>query len=266
MYRHIPLDGIIAQNGPQFAESFAKEMSKQMVSMSNVAPKTFNLVGEIKTIERNFQGFGDIVHILEKAVGSKADVPDSVLFNTSATGFSKNTDDISMKQANTVQNIGNKLIPQLQPIVKMLVCSCFGPDSEQAKMADMVRIDFDTPVVLTNQQRNEAGTTFSAVLSAGITAGLQPADAIDIAHKFTPDIELPDGLMDRLRIEPDLMNEGSPVETLTNRLTGGPIGRLSSRISGKNDSPVSLLADRIQKKPNLFDRLVKSPISKLFGK
>ncbi len=266
MYRHIPLDGIIAQNGPGYAQQFAEEMSRQMVSMSNIAPKTFNMVGEIKTIQRDFAGFPELVHILEKAVGSKADIADSVLFNTMSTGFSKNTDDISMKQAGTIQNIGNKLIPQLQPIVKMLVYSCFGPDSEQAKSADMVRIDFDTPVVLTNEQRNAAGVTFSSVLAASIAAGLQPADALDVAHSFTPDIEMPNDLMDRLRAVPDLMDEtaGSAVSALNDRLTGGPVGRLASRIGSESETPVMALADKL-KKPSLFERLASSPVGRLFG-
>jgi hypothetical protein len=266
MYRHIPLDGIIAQNGPAFAQQFAEGMSRQMVEMSNIAPKTFNMVGEIKTIERNYSGFPELVSILQQDVGAKADISHSVLFNTMSTGFSKNTDDISMKQANTVQNIGNKLIPQLQPIVKMLVYSCFGPDSEQAKYADMVRIDFDTPVVLTNEQRNAAGTVFASVLTANIGAGLQPADAIDLAHSFTPDIDMPDGLMERLRAVPDLMDEtaGDAIHTLADRLNGGPVGKLADRIHGENVSPVSSLAEKL-KSPSLWNRLKGSPIGQLFG-
>ena len=264
LYRFVPLDGIVAQNGPGAARQWAEQLASQMREMSNVNPKVFNMVGELKAIERTYTGFTELVGMLERSLGAKADVPSSVLFHDQAQGLNaSNQSDTTLKQAATIQNIGNKIIPQLSNVVKMMVYSCFGPDSEQAKKADKVRIDFDSPVVLTNEERNAAGTTFSAVFSALFNGGLQPADAIEIAQSFTPDIELPQSVIDKLNAVPELGMEGEAVHELAERLQGGTDGVANLAARLKPDS-VSALAEKV-KPPSLFDRL-KPAVSKLFKK
>lgn len=268
MYRHIPLDGIIAQNGPEFAQQFANKMSQQMVEMSNVAPKTFNMIGEIKTIDRHYQGFQDLVMLLRQDIGAKSGIPESVLFHSSPTGFSDNEADTTLKQAEVIQSLGNKIIPQLSNLVKVLVYSCFGPDSPQAKVADQVRLSFDSPVVLTNEERNAAGTMFSGLLTSFIGAGLQPADAIEMAHSFTPDIELPQDVMDRLNAEPELgeTDEGGGIESLGAKLRGEtPVNEMGKRLRG--ETPVNELGDKLRgetDKPSLLSRIT-NPVKRLFS-
>ncbi len=277
MYRHIPLDGIIAQNGPEYAQQFANGMSRQMVEMSNIAPKTFNMVGEIKTIERHYQGFPELVMLLRQDIGAKSRIPESVLFHSSPTGFSDIDSDTTLKQAEVAKELGNKIIPQYQPSVVMLIYSCFGPNSEQAKMADQVRLTFESPVVLTNEERNAAGTTFSGLFTAFINGGLQPGDAIEMSKAFTPDIELPQDVIDRLNQIADMglndEQETGGVESLGQklrgeagvlnlgeRLRGDAVSDLHSKVSeddtpGSESTPVG----------NLFDK-VASPLKKLFSK
>jgi hypothetical protein len=270
MYRHIPLDGIIAQNGPEFAQSFANRMSQQMVEMSNIAPKTFNMVGEIRTIDRHYQGFQELVMLLRQDVGAKSGIPESVLFHSSPTGFSDNDSDTTLKQAEIIQSLGNKIIPQVSPLVKILVYGCFGPDSPQAELADQVRLSFGSPVVLTNEERTQAGVTFGGVLTAAIGAGLQPGDAIELAHSFTPDIELPKNLIDRLNAVPDMSenDEGGSIETLGSKLRGeNALPDLGARLRGENAVPNlgEKLRGESEPEQGLLSRIT-NPVKRLFSR
>jgi len=266
LYRHIPLDGIIAQNGPEFAEQFARKMQQQMVQLSTVIPKTFNSVGELKAIERNYQGYPELVSILERDIGSKSGISDTVLFHAKTSGLNDSTEgDTTLKQAESVTAVGNQVKLQVKDFIRVMVYSCFGPDSEQAKKADNVRLDFDSPVILTNEQRNQAGATFSTVFTAMIGGGLQPGDAIELSKAFIPDIELPQDIINKLAEIADMgLNDevGDGVESLGARLRGeNAIPNLGDKLrgeSGGEDAPktgVAGLADRIA-----------SPVKKLFNK
>lgn len=250
LFRVLPLDAITAQNGAAYAQEIAKKTQLVLSQASNVTPRTLNAVGDVKVIERHFTGFEELVHILRQDVGAQSEISDTIIFNTQSTGFSKNEGDTTLKQAETITKIGNKIIPQVQPVVKMMVYSCFGYDSEQGRRADKVRLTFDSPTVLTNSERNEAGGTFSAVLTATIGAGAQIGDAMEIAKSFVPDIELPQEILDRMKMEPDLLDEkgfdevevSEDIADLGARLRGESteaIQELGESIRGEVETPVS---------------------------
>jgi hypothetical protein len=269
MYSHMPMDALIQAGGANAAKALAAELQKQMTTMSNVAPKTFNTALELKVVERNFTGFPELVSILKQDVGAKAELSDSIIFHTSASGFSDNKEDSTIKEAGSIQKVANRVIPQYQNSVRMMVYSLFGPDSEQAELADHVRLDFDSPIVLTNEERNQAGATFSAVFTAMITGGLQPGDAMEVGKAFIPDIELPQDVIDRLNAEPDLMDEtdeSNAISSLGERLRGDPIDELGKQVRG--EVGVSHMVEKLQGKTGLagLAEKIASPVKRLFSR
>jgi hypothetical protein len=239
LFRVLPLDAVTSQNGAAYAQEIAEKTQLILSKASNVTPRTINAVGDIKVIERHFTGFEELVHILRQDVGAQSEISDTVLFNTQATGFSKNEGDTTLKQAETITKIGNKIIPQLQPVVKMIVYSCFGYDSEQGKRADKVRLCFDSPTVLTNEERNQAGSTYAAVLTAEIGSGAQIGDAHEIAKAFVPDIQLPQNILDRMSMEPDMLDE-SAMEVSED------IKDLGARLRGESTEALQELGDKVR--------------------
>jgi hypothetical protein len=248
IFNSIDIAALLAAGGPNAAQALAEQVGRKLAGASNVFPKTINSGGKLEVIERNFTGYPAMINVLEDALCAGAELSPAIVFGRQQTGMGNNDGESTLKQAGSIQKIANKIIPQLQPLVKILVYSCFGPDSEQAKLADKVRIDFDSPVVLTNKERNEAGTTFSTVVTAMIGAGLQPGDALEVGKSFIPDIELPQDVLDKLAQVADMgLNDevGPAVEALYDRLHSDETGIAYLGEELRGEAGVTHLGERL---------------------
>jgi len=197
----IPLDGIIAENGPAFAQGFAQNNSAMLRAWSFLNPLTINSYGDLKAIDRSFSDFDKLNMALRQDVAANSGIPESVLFHTLSTGFSDNSEEITYKQSETIRNINNSVIPSYMNIIKLLVASCFGPDSEQFKKADTLRISFDSPDIITNEERSKMLEKFSSGVNMLHTAGINNKDAVSIALKFMPEITIEEEIISRLETE-----------------------------------------------------------------
>jgi hypothetical protein len=206
----IPLDGIIAQNGPGYAAQFAQNNNALLRAWSMTNPLTINSYGELKSIDRDFNGFADLNMALRQDIAANCGIPESVLFHTQATGFSDSKNDSTLKQSETIRNINNAVIPSYRNIVKILIASCFGINSEQFKKADSVRISFDSPDVISSEERSKMLEKFSSGINMFVTAGINVHDAVVMARKFMPEIDVSEEIMNGLETEnpdPNQANE-----------------------------------------------------------
>jgi hypothetical protein len=203
MYHSIPMDGMIAQNGPDVAKEYAKFNSQQLAQWSVVKHRTANVIGEIKTVERNYANMDALLMAKRQDLAAKTGLPESVLFLMNPQGLASDREsDVTLKQSETLKAIGNNIIPQTQDLVKLMVYSCFGLDSEQAKRADKLRLSFDSPTIMTDQQKAETGEKFFAMVTNGVTAGMPIDMAVGIAHEFVPSADIPQEYLDRLEEQP----------------------------------------------------------------
>ena len=208
----IPLDGIIAQNGPAYANTFAQNNNQLLRAWSFLNPLTINSYGELKAIDRSFTDFDKLNMALRQDIAANCGIPESVLFHTMSTGFSNNLDDSTLKQSETIRNINNSVIPSYKNIVKILIASFFGPDSEQFKKADSVRITFDSPDIITADERSKMLEKFSSGVNMFVTAGINTHDAVMIARKFMPEIDINEEIIDKLETknpDPDAKAAGA---------------------------------------------------------
>ena len=102
----------------------------------------------------------------------------------------------------------------------MLVVSCFGADSEYALRCDQVRINFDSPVVVTNEQKGNLFSKFTQGVAQLASAGLELGDAVAIAQSFIPDIKIPDDVIQRVK-ETEKPEPKLPPEFLNGDKEGG---------------------------------------------
>jgi len=115
-------------------------------------------------------------------------------------------------------------------------------------LADKVRVDFDSPVVLTNKERNEAATAFSGILTAGYGLGMQIGDVLEMGKAFIPDIELPQDVLDKYtQVADEGLNDepGDGVASLFDRLhpEADGVGNLGASLRG--DDGVGNLAEKL---------------------
>ena len=199
MYHKIPADGLIVENGPEYSKQFFKQNEEEMRDWSILHPKAINSIGEIKVIERTYSGFQQLISEARLALCSSASVPESVLFAEKSTGLaSDNRDDMELKQSETIRLLFNNVAPAFKNCIELLVYSCFGKNSPQAKYARQVEISPDDGVILSEQDKAQLGQSFTTILGGLVSVGVPLKTAADMAHKFVPSAEIDEETMEKL--------------------------------------------------------------------
>lgn len=209
MYHSMPADGLIIENGPAYAKKFFNQNDDEMRTWSMLHPKTINSIGEIKVIERTYTGFRDLINESRLALCAASGMQESVLFAEKATGLaSDNRDDVELKQSETIRLLFNNVAPAFQNVIELLVYSCFGKNSEQAKHAKEVRIKADDGVIVSDQDKAQLGQAFTTIASQLVGIGAPMSTAIKIAQKFVPSAELDEETMKEIGAGEDMgMNQ-----------------------------------------------------------
>lgn len=199
LLHEIPLEGIIAENGPDYAQQFIKKNEEQLRRWSMYNPMALNTFGKLSVIDRNFSGIQELVQISRQDVSANCSIAESVIFHTQPTGFSDNQEDLTLKQSETIKLYETELKYNLRNVIEILAISCFGADSEQAKKAGTVNIDFSAPVVLSDDKKGDAGVKFTQCVSQLVTSGMPLDMAINNTKQFFPMYEISEDDIDRLK-------------------------------------------------------------------
>ena len=199
MYHSIPGDGVIIENGPEFTQKYMEENEKQMRNWSMLHPRAINSVGEIKTIDRTYSGYQDLMKQAELGLCASSGVAESILFEEKATGLaSDNREDVTLKQSEMIRLLFNNVAPAFKNCIELLVCSCFGANSDQAKLAKKVRIKADNGFVLSETDKAQLGQAFTAMAGQFVAMGVPLSTAIKVAQKFVPSAEIDKDTMNSL--------------------------------------------------------------------
>ena len=226
MYHAIPADGLIIENGPKFAREFFKENEQQMREWSMLHPRAINSVGEIKIVERTYSGYRDLLNESRLALCASSGVAESILFEEKATGLaSDNREDVTLKQSEMIRLLFNNVAPAFKNCIELLVCSCFGCNSEQAKLARKVRIKPDNGFVLSEQDKAQLGQAFTTMSGQFVAMGIPLDKAVKVAQKFVPSAEIDEETMDALQAgDAEGMNEEMMEQFNAGRDMGGAEG------------------------------------------
>lgn len=196
MYHAIPADGLIIENGPEFAKKFFKENEQQMREWSMLHPRAINSVGEIKILDRTYSGYSDLLNQSKLALCASSGVAESILFEEKATGLaSDNREDVTLKQSEMIRLLFNNVKDSFKNCIELLVYSCFGVDSEQAKHARKVQIKADSGFVLSEMDKAQLGNSFSQMAGQFVAMGVPLDKAVKIAQKFIPSAEIDEDTM-----------------------------------------------------------------------
>ena len=196
MYHAIPADGVIIENGPEFTKKYMEENEKQMREWSMLHPRAINSVGEIKILDRTYSGYHDLLNEARLGLCASSGVAESILFEEKATGLaSDNREDVTLKQSEMIRLLFNNVAPAFKNCIELLVCSCFGANSEQAKHARKVRIKADNGFVLSEVEKSQLGQSFAGIVGQLTAMGTPMETAFKLAQKFVPSAEIDDEIM-----------------------------------------------------------------------
>lgn len=219
MYHSFPADGLIIENGAEYTKQFFKQNEKEMREWSMLHPKAINSIGEIKILERTYSGFQQLITEARLALSSACSIPQSILFAEKSTGLATdNKDDIELKQSESIRLLFNNVAPSFKNCIEMLVYSCFGKNSEQAKYARYVEIAPDNATILSDLEKAQLGQYFSGIFGAMVSAGTPIKPSIEIARLFVPSVELSQEIL--ASIDSDSEEENGVDENLMNHING----------------------------------------------
>jgi len=202
LVHEIPLDGMIAQNGKDSADDFVAANNDALRRWSMNNPMTINSFGELKAINRTFTNYDDLIMSLRQDIGANCGLAESDLFDTQSKGFDDNVESKSRKASETVKAINEEIMPSFKPIIKIMIASCFGVEHEYFQKADRVRLSFESPEIVTNEEKGKLLASFSSAVASLSGAGISLRTSVDIAQKFLPDIKIPQAIMDQLDKKP----------------------------------------------------------------
>ena len=222
----MPLDTLFAQLGVDAVKKLMKENTEQMKEWSMANPKVLNAFGKVYTVNRQYTGYPDLMLTMRQDIAAQSGIPESVLFHTQPKGFSNNTEEVLLKESQTVKLAQQAILPSLEYIVPYAVLHAFGPDSQEARFIRDVHFSFDTPVVATDSERAETSARFSAAVNSLRQAGVPITAALNITQQFFRDIKISEEDMQLIkasetstRLEYSLANAQS-AQTLVNSAGG----------------------------------------------
>ncbi len=205
VYQHIPADPIIFANGPQAFEEWADSNSRQLALWSINNPKTFNSYGEIKTLERTYTGYDDLVRLLRENIGAESTIPESSIFHTQSKGFSDNLEDVTLKQSEAFKQIGNIFEEQMRPLVYTIGLDYFGKKYEEK--VSTLRLCLDSNTVITNDQKASIGMNFFNMIQTGVNSGMTADIAGKIASNFISGVTIDDEIINMLKESQEIADQ-----------------------------------------------------------
>ena len=154
---------------------------------------------EIKILERTYSGYRDLIKEAALGLCASSGVAESILFEEKATGLaSDNRDDVTLKQSEMIRLLFNTVAPSFKNCIELLVCSCFGANSEQAAKASKVRIKADNGFVLSEMDKAQLGNSFTQMAGQFVAMGVPLSTAVKVAKKFVPSAEIDEETMESL--------------------------------------------------------------------
>ena len=228
LFHSIPIDGLIAQNGPEEARRFMEFNDEVLRAASLAHPTTISAVGEMQVVEHHFEGAEMMIMLLQTDIGARSGIPASVIFAQQPKGLAQsNDDDVLLKQAEAVQEISNAVRPQYKNLVRMLAYSTFGPEyfnnAQGAAKLNSLRLSFNPPSVQSSKERAESGGKFADMMQKLVASDIPVDAALKITLEFFEDVEIPKDVLDRLTGIPESMSPPAYADALS---SGGLVEKL----------------------------------------
>ena len=215
LFQSLPLDGNLAQNGPETVEEMMKKNEEKLREFSMLRPKAISMAGSLQVVERHYENVDALFTMQKEDIASKCGIPVSVLWAASPTGLSDSREeDVELKQSEAIQAISAEVAPSMRRVAQMIAVSCFGPTPEVLKKLGKLSLTYDTPVVQTAEKRADAATKFATAVS-GLAGAQIPTDAaVELVLLFFEELDVPKEIMDRIRQIPETLPPGSEYEPL----------------------------------------------------
>lgn len=200
--RTVNIDGVLATEGRNALDGLVEEGTVRTREASPDNPITMDVLGDIKSINRNFGQVPELIRLLRQDLASDATLPEPLLFSSEKGNFSSGDDTQGnlFKQNESVQMIHKELEPQFKQLAKIMIIDALGTDMEVIKALPYTQIHFDQPVIANALERAQIGKFHSETVFNLVSARLPIDIAVEMADKnVSSDMKTTADILDKLR-------------------------------------------------------------------
>ena len=183
--RTVNVDGVLATEGANALDNLVEQDTIRTREASPDNPITMDVLGDIKSINRNFGQVPELIRLLRQDFASDAVLPEPLLFSSEKGNFSSGDDTQGnlFKQNESVQMIHKELEPQFKQLAKIMIIDALGTDDEIIKALPYTQIHFDQPVIANALERAQIGKFHSETVFNLVSARLPIDIAVEMADK-----------------------------------------------------------------------------------
>ena len=206
--RVVNVDGVFATEGSNALDALVEQDTIRTREASPDNPVTMDVLGDIKSINRNFSQVPELIKLLRQDLASDAALPEPLLFSSEKGNFASGDDTQGnlFKQNESVQMIHKDIESQFKQLAKILVIDALGVDDKIIRALPYTQIHFDQPVIANALERSQIGKFHSETVFNYVSARLPVDIAVEMADKnVSSDMRTTSDILDKLR---DIQEKG----------------------------------------------------------
>lgn len=200
--RTVNVDGVLATEGANALDALVDTATIRTREASPDNPVTMDVLGDIKSINRNFAQVPELMRLLRQDFASDAVLPEPLLFSSEKGNFSSGDDTQGnlFKQNESIQMIHKDIEPQFKQLAKIMIIDALGTDKEVIEALPYTQIHFDQPVIANALERAQIGKFHSENIFNLVSSRI-PADiAVEMADKnVSVDMRTSADILEKLR-------------------------------------------------------------------
>lgn len=183
--RVINVDGVLATEGANALDALVEQDTVRTREASADNPITMDVLGDIKSINRNFGQVPELIKLLRQDLASDAVLPEPLLFSSDKGNFASGDDTQGnlFKQNESIQMIHKELESQYKQLVKILIIDTLGTEDSIIEALPYTQIHFDQPVIANALERSQIGKFHSETVFNYVSARLPIDIAVEMADK-----------------------------------------------------------------------------------
>ncbi len=183
--RTVNVDGVLATEGANALDALVDTATIRTREATPDNPVTMDVLGDIKSINRNFAQVPELMRLLRQDFASDAVLPEPLLFSSEKGNFSSGDDTQGnlFKQNESVQMIHKDLEPQFKQLAKIMIIDALGTSKEVLEALPYTQIHFDQPVIANALERAQIGKFHSENVFNLVSAQIPVDIAVEMADK-----------------------------------------------------------------------------------
>ena len=200
--RVVNVDAMLATEGINAMDALVEDGTIRTREASPDNPVTMDVLGDIKSIDRNFGQVPELLRLLRQDVASDATLPEPLLWSSEKGNFASGDDTQGnlFKQNESIQMIHKELEAQFKQLAKIMIIDTLGTDKEVIEALPYTQIHFDQPVIANALERAQIGKFHSETVFNLVSAQLPVDTAVQMADKnVSVDMRTTADILDKLK-------------------------------------------------------------------